>query len=432
MKKHFFILSLLLFSLFAEAQKNKIYFYELDKIRGLYFRPNTIEPFTGLAFDKHPNGKKKMHIPIKDGKVHGKVKEWERNGEKVYEAEYDMGTQIGVERQWYATGAKKLEIPFLNGKAHGVCTEWFKNGSKKSEGYYANGKEQGDHYWWYLTGDKDQLVPYKNGKVHGKVINWYRNGQIKLEKEYQNGSEHGSFKEYFQNGKLKSEAHYENGKLHGESRIWSRKGFIIGIQTFEHGNLVKDINYRSGSIRLADGYLQVFNEKESFFTVKITGEEVRPRKSIDIIYAVDSMLLQLFNYSTSLFVETEKKENLSDKQILEIFQKKEADLIRQKTDHDIQVQTEWFTTPNGLQALHWYFRAPAADSEEQTPRTPQQEHYISLICNKQILNLYSILTNANTEKAVVEMLKNIATQVTVKTERIDLNTILPPLETQHK
>jgi antitoxin component YwqK of YwqJK toxin-antitoxin module len=423
MNKYLLLLSLFILPILAQAQKKKIFFYELDLNDGLYFQPNTIAPYTGLAYEEHEKGKKKAHIPIKDGKINGKVKGWEKNGEKIYEAEYKMGVMFGTEKQWYATGAKKLQISYLNGKPDGVCTEWFKNESKKSEGYYTSGKEESDHYWWYSTGEKDQLVSYKNGVVQGKVLNWYRNGQLKLEKEFKNGLEDGVTSEYFESGQQKSKAVFKDNNPHGETRIWSRKGLLLGIQTFEEGVLVKDINYRSGSIHIPEGYLQVFNEKESFFTVEIKGEEVSPRKSVDIVYILDGMFLQLFNYSSALFSDS-LNTSQSDKKILARYIEKESELIRKKTEYNIVVQTDWFTTNDGKQAIHWFFKSPSSEDEEQKPRTVQEEHYVSLLCNKQILNLYGIVTNSDKSENVTAMLKKVASTIEIKPERIDINTAL--------
>jgi antitoxin component YwqK of YwqJK toxin-antitoxin module len=422
MKKYLLLISLLFVAFGAQAQKDKIFFYELDVHDGLLFRPNTIEPFSGLAYEEYPDGKKKMHIPIQSGKIHGKVTEWEKNGEKISEAEYNMGVQIGTEKQWYATGDKKLEISYTNGKANGVCTEWYKNGAKKSEGFYIDGKEDGDHYWWYLTGEKDQLISYKNGVVQGKVLNWHRNGNLKLEKEFANGVEEGITAEYYESGQPHSRAQFKNNQPHGETRFWSKKGLLLGIQTFEEGILVKDINYRSGSIHIPGGYLQVFNEKESFFTVKIVSEKVSPRKSTDIIYVVDGLFLQLINYSSSLFTD-ESNAAQSEKDILENFQKKEAQLIREKTGFDIQVKSDWFTTAQEQQAIHWQFKSPSSENAEQTPRTVQEEHYVSLLCNKEILSLYGVVTNEDTTEKVAALLKRIADTVEQMPERIDLNTL---------
>ena len=77
------LINLLVFQAQAQ-QKKRINFYELDVIRGLYFQPNTIKPYSGTAFDKFPNGKKRMEMPIKEGKIHGVSKEWSDKGKKFW------------------------------------------------------------------------------------------------------------------------------------------------------------------------------------------------------------------------------------------------------------------------------------------------------------------------------------------------------------
>ena len=160
MNKWTCFLALLILPILVSAQKDKIYLSQLDINNNLLFRPNTMAPFTGLAYEEYPGGRKKIHVPIKDGKVHGTVKEWEKNGQKIQEATFEHGVQTGVEKQWFASGSKKLEIAYVNGVPEGVCTEWHKTGGKKSQGYFLNGKEDGEHNWWYYTGEKDQQVFY--------------------------------------------------------------------------------------------------------------------------------------------------------------------------------------------------------------------------------------------------------------------------------
>ena len=100
-------------------KKKKIGLAELDLIRGLYYQRNTIGPYSGTAYEEHPNGKKKLSAPIKEGKLHGTSRQWEKDGTKIFEAYYEMGVQVGTETQWYATGQKQLEISYENGEAEG-------------------------------------------------------------------------------------------------------------------------------------------------------------------------------------------------------------------------------------------------------------------------------------------------------------------------
>jgi len=421
MKNWTCFLVLLILPILVSAQKNKIYLSQLDINNNLLFRPNTMNPFTGLAYEEYPGGRKKIHVPIKDGKVHGTVKEWEKNGQKIQEATFEHGVQTGVEKQWFASGSKKLEIAYVNGVPEGVCTEWHKTGGKKSQGYFQNGKEEGEHNWWYYTGDKDQQVFYKNGMAEGMVTNWYQTGSVKLESEYLHGKKDGRTTEYYENGQKQSEGQFKEGAEHGEARFWSKKGTILGIQTFNMGILTKDINYRSGSLHIPGGYLQVFNEKESFFIVEVKGDEVLPQKSLEITYVLDGKVLQLFNNPIDLFMASTKE--VDDEAVLKAYQNFEVNFLRKETKFNIQPKAEVFKTASGQTCLHWYFKSKESEEKEQKPRTVQEEHYVSMICNKQVLNLHSIVTNSDKQEAIVSMLKKIAETVRLEKERIDLNTL---------
>ena len=202
-----------------------------------------------------------------------------------------------------------------------------------------------------------------------------------------------------------------------------KKGILVGIQDFAAGRLTKDINYRSGAINTGGAYKQVFNEKQSFFTVDITGETVIPRNSVDITYSVDGQLLQLFNYSLDNYLDgtTEPK---NERETLELFVEKEQAYINRMTDFEIKVEKEWGQTASGSQYLHWHFVSPSSVAKDQKPRTVQREHYITIVCNRQILNLYSVVTNSDDPAAIPEMLKRIAESTQIKSDRIDLNKLI--------
>ena len=419
--KHF-LFSLAISILFTSslfAQK-KISVYQLDNIRGLFIQRNTVGPFTGTAIEDHSNGKKKLRIDIKAGKAHGLFRQWAKNGKKIYEVKYINGQKSGIETQWYATGAKKSEMNFVNGQADGRYIEWYKNKKKKSEGIFKNGLEEGKHQWWYKTGQLQQQANYKNGLEEGLVQNWFLSGQLRLESNYKNGKKEGITTEWFGNGIKKSVTNFANNVEDGEAKSWSKKGILVGIQTFQAGRLIKDINYRSGAINIGTGYVQVFNEKESFFKVDILGEKIVPRSSVELIYSVDGKFFQLFNYAIKNYFEKDLTINTT-KEILEAFVEKEKSYISKMTKSTIEVQKEFGKTDSGLDYIYWHFISPSSLAKEQKARTVQQEHYISIVCNQQILSLYSVVTNSDTPLAISNMLKKIAATVTLSKERIDLN-----------
>jgi antitoxin component YwqK of YwqJK toxin-antitoxin module len=425
-----FILILVLagISSLSFGQKNKVSIFDLDQINGLFYQRNTIPPFTGTATEEHPNGKKKMSVPIKDGMFQGTIKEWALDGTLIYESEYDKGKQQGKETQWYATGQKKIELSYVQGEPNGICTEWHKNGKKKSEGNFVMGKEDGKHLWWFTNGELDQEVPYKNGETDGLVKNWYENGTLKLESYYKLGSKDGTTTKWYENGQKKSVEFFKDDKPDGESTFWTSKGIVHTIRIHEDGRLVQEKNYRSGNINIGDGYVQVYNEIESFFKVPITGAKVRPVDLKNITYVIDDHLLQLFNIPTRLFIDTinvfEK-----NKPFLEAYVNYEKLVLKEREPtFDFDIKTDFFKTNNNLEAVHWYFESPSKFVEGQTDRTVQEEHYVSVLCNKQVLSIYSAVTKSDDPKAIETMLLKIANEVALEAEHIDLNEIIANLE----
>lgn len=407
-------------SSFAQ-QKKKIGLYELDIIKGLFFQPNTVAPYSGLAFENHPNDKKKIEVPIKDGKIHGVVKEWERNNKKIYEVEYNMGVKSGIESQWYASGQKKLEIPYNDGIPHGVCTEWHKKGTKKSEGYFNMGVEEGEHYWWYPSGRKDQFINYKNGKAEDNLKNWYDSNQLKLDASYKAGMLEGKKLEWYSSGQKKSEAVFKDSLQIGESLSWAKDGRIIGKKIYDNGQIVEEYNYASASLKTSNGYVQVYNLLRSNFLVRIKGQETEEYVDLaeDLTYTVDGMLLQLFTTATN---KLDINEDASNDEALKSYIQFEKGFIEKNTSSEIQISQESGSNSSGLAYIHWHFVSPASKTtvEEQKARTVQYEHYISFICNDQIFSIYSVVTNSDDAVLVEKMIKEIASSVVLTKEPINL------------
>ena len=402
--------------------KKKISFYELDVIRGLFFQPNTVEPYTGTAVDKHPNGKKRLEIPIKKGKINGTSKEWAKNGKKIHETTYVNGVQNGRETHWYVIGQKKLEVNLVNGKAVGICTEWYKNGNKKSEGSFQNGKEQGEHKWWFNKGQIDQIVFYENGLAQGIVKNWYPSGKLRLESNYKNGLKDGETVEWFESGIKQSEGKFKEGKEDGIAKIWDKEGKLVKENTYKFGKLIQSKNYLSGSIFKGDGYYEVFNGMKDFYLFDITGQKVTPRESEEITYNVDGNLLQIFNRPLTDWID-DGQSNKSEKELLEKYVELESKYISTVTDFPIAPKTEWKKVNGDKIYLYWNFVSPSSKAKQQKPRTVQEEHYITFIIGDRLVSLYSVVTNNDQPQKISQLLHRIAKSLQIKNERIDLNAL---------
>ncbi len=427
MNKWFLVFILTGITSLSFAQKNKVSVFDLDQINGLFYQRNTIGAFSGTAMEEHPNGKKKLAVQIREGLFQGKVKEWAKDGTKIYEAEYDKGKQHGKELQWFATGKKKVELVYVNGEPNGICTEWHKNGKKKSEGNFIIGKEDGQHNWWFASGQPDQMVFYKNGETDGMVKNWYPNGTLKLESNYKMGLKEGITKKWFEDGKQKAFEVYKNDKYDGESKYWSSKGILHTIRIYEAGKMVQEKNYRSGNINVGNGYIQVYNEEESFFKVSVRGDNIRAVDLKNITFVIDGGMFQLFNIPLKTFVDN-INESEKNKSTLDAYVDYERLVLKEREpSFEFDIKKEPFKTNNNLEAVHWSFESPSKFVEGQTERTVQEEHYVSIVCNQHVLSLYSAVTKSDDPEVIKERLLKIANEVVLEKERIDLNEIIKGL-----
>ena len=69
--------------------------------KGLIYRIDTNEEFSGRIVDKWENGNNKIEIRVKDGLKHGTLKEWFSNGQKMTASTWKNGELHGSTRNWY-------------------------------------------------------------------------------------------------------------------------------------------------------------------------------------------------------------------------------------------------------------------------------------------------------------------------------------------
>lgn len=431
--------TIFLFSLFLSVQllaQKKAPMTELDlQPDGNYYQRYHQEPFTGVAFEDYKSGKKKSKAEFKKGKLDGKVTTWHETGEKSTLVNYKAGIVTGTEIHWYDTGVKKLEVNYdSEGLATGICKEYYQDGTLKSEGEYVKDLEEGLHKWYFQNGDLDQTVDYKGGLADGKVKHYYYGGKIKMDGEYKQGRPDGKILYYFDNGMKKKETNYVAGKEQGKDFLWSKKGLLLEERNYVEGEENSYKNYRSGAIKTKEGFLQVFNEKESFFSIHISAPGwVRSKSSKDITYVIDDFVLQLFNGPISSFSE---EQGLNDEDVLQKHMEYEKVFIEKSTSSTLDVKSQ-FKKYKGGTYLHWTFESPILkDVKNPSSRTVEVEHYFTFVCNQQILTLYVPKTKGNNEGEIIRTIQKIADTLDVKSDRIDMNQLrieirknsgLPPL-----
>ena len=162
--------------------------------------------------------------------INGKRKEYDKEGNMIFEGEYKMGERNGKGKEYNDNGELLFEGEYLNGNRF-------------------NGKEY-DNF--------NNIYEYKKGIVFKKE--YYDNHNLKFDGVYIDGKKYGLGKEYYNNGKLKYEGEYYNGyKLRGKlyypegnlkfdgeylfNKKWSGRGYD------ENNNIIYELINGTGKVK---------------------------------------------------------------------------------------------------------------------------------------------------------------------------------------
>lgn len=408
------LLAAILLSAYPILAQKKVSFNELEFHNGLLYRINYTPPFSGVALDEYTPGVKREEVTFQDGKRHGKATGWDEEGNKIYEASFENNIQVGKETQWYPNSKKKAEVSFENGNLQGAAYEWYDSGDKKFEGTFDNGLQQGLHQWWFANGKKDQEIPYKDDLMEGTVKTWYDSGELKTETEYRQNMRNGISREYHKNGKIRFEQQYTNNKPNGDFKEFSKAGLLIQHDTYRDSTLITARNYRSASLKRTFGYLQVFNEADTYFTLKIQGREVKLINDGNVSFKADGKLIQLTTTAVKALT-TNNTDPLNA-------QKELALAAAQKAlgSNNLAPNTQTITLNKG-KALYWHYATPATASSGA--RRVLEEHYMATVVGNQVLMAVSFVTNTDTPEQITELLKNTLNTLDIQSAPINLNTL---------
>ncbi len=179
-------------SAIEKALEEAVEFESLQERNDLYYQVNTSEPYSGWAKSMRESGQVWNLGRIKDGKKHGPVIVWHKNGQKRWEGTYKDGLADGLWTFWYENGQKKSEETYKDDEWDGPHTSWHENGQKEYEGTrkaLRNGR--GDFYRiglatsYFANGQKRHEGTYnKGGDMDGLWTDWDENGQKRAETIY--------------------------------------------------------------------------------------------------------------------------------------------------------------------------------------------------------------------------------------------------------
>ncbi len=102
-----------------------------------------------------------------DGRLHGRLAEYDEQGLLVREGQYQNGLAEGPQVEFHPGGAvKKSEIHYAGGRPNGSALAWRPDGTRESEGEMRDGLREGR--WTYWNSD---------GSVHTELSGSYRAGK---------------------------------------------------------------------------------------------------------------------------------------------------------------------------------------------------------------------------------------------------------------
>jgi antitoxin component YwqK of YwqJK toxin-antitoxin module len=126
--------------------------------------------FTGLWRSWYKDGERMAEATLVAGTLHGRCREWNRNGVLIAEGEYRHGYQYeGTFRVWYYIhndlNKHSYEITtFRRGIRDGPCSDWTKTGVRLSEGQYRQDRREGLWHWWWIDGKLLAVGEYREGR----------------------------------------------------------------------------------------------------------------------------------------------------------------------------------------------------------------------------------------------------------------------------
>ena len=74
-----------------------------------FLDPETHKGFTGIARDNHKNGQPRIEWPMKNGLMHGEIREWYSDGKQLSVTEFKDGERCGKNVEWSKNGELYME-----------------------------------------------------------------------------------------------------------------------------------------------------------------------------------------------------------------------------------------------------------------------------------------------------------------------------------
>jgi hypothetical protein len=173
-----------------------------SKVLGIQYGVTTLDN----AVDEMVSG---LIDEIFDKKFIGRIKS-EIDKNRVGEGEY---------LEYWPNGNLKARLPYKEGKAHGHLHGWHKNGKDAFKGFFHEGLKQGIHITFFEAESREnlnkaRLLTYSDkGKLDGDQNTYHPNGRLWICIPYKKGIAHGALEGWDGNRKPFLAAQYKKGVL---------------------------------------------------------------------------------------------------------------------------------------------------------------------------------------------------------------------------
>jgi len=111
----------------------------------------------------------------------------------------------------YEDGRPRMLLPYRNGKLHGTEISWYPNGIKGGISKYKLGEYHGPQFGFFESGDTSMVAHYINGVPIGSLKRFYAPNQPKRFTNFNdNGDKHGWEIFWYDNGNVKDSILFRN------------------------------------------------------------------------------------------------------------------------------------------------------------------------------------------------------------------------------
>lgn len=162
---------------------------ELVREGGIYFNPETMEPYSGVAFATFQGqpGAVAHRMNLWNGTYHGPFESYFRSRNLSARETYVDGVRHGPFEWFFESGKVFEEGAYQNGRREGPYRAYWEDGALYEEGTYLHGDFDGPRRW-YSEGRLIEMVTYRSGVIDGLYERYREDGTLDLKGMLLNGS----------------------------------------------------------------------------------------------------------------------------------------------------------------------------------------------------------------------------------------------------